>query len=69
MAENQARKKFNLAIDPDVQPWLNYEAARRNMSATAYINQALREAQANAPKDVAEAFKAFDKVAEKDTEA
>lgn len=52
-------KKITLALDMELVPWANYESARRDTSVTGYINDLLREARDNAPKQVADNFKAF----------
>lgn len=55
----QERKKFTLAMDEDSQVWLEFEAARRGISVTACINEAIREQRDNAPQAVRDVFSAF----------
>ena len=58
MVAKQTRK-MNIAIDLEIMPWLNYEAARRDTSVTGLINALAYESRDNAPEAVKDNFKAF----------
>lgn len=58
MAAKQV-KKMNVALDQEVMPWLNYEAARRDTSVTGLINMLAYESRDNAPEAVRKNFEAF----------
>ena len=58
MAAKQV-KKMNVALDVEIMPWLNYEAARRDTSVTGLINMLAYESRDNATEAVRENFKAF----------
>ncbi|MBR3225642.1 MAG: hypothetical protein IKF78_10010 [Atopobiaceae bacterium] len=64
MAAKQV-KKMNVALDMDIMPWLNYEAARRDTSVTGLINLLAYESRDNAPEAVRENFKQFMETREK----
>lgn len=55
----QAAKKFTLALQPEAQVWLEFEAARRGTSVTQTINQAVLEQRDSAPENVKQVFEAF----------
>lgn len=52
-------KKFTLALQEDAQVWLEFEAARRGISVTACINEAIREQRDGAAENVKQVFEAF----------
>ena len=64
MAAKQV-KKMNVALDMDIMPWLNYEAARRDTSVTGLINLLAYESRDNATEAVRENFKQFMETREK----
>lgn len=58
MAEDKP-KKINLNLDADLIAWVSFAAGLRDMSQTAYINDAIRRDRDNASDATARAFKAF----------
>lgn len=52
-------KKMTLAIKPDLVPWISYAAGLKDMTVTAYINDALARDRDGANQDVREGYEAF----------
>lgn len=52
-------KKINLALDADLIPWVSYAAGLRDMSVTAYINDAIRRDRDGAGEKVKRSFYDF----------
>ena len=49
-------KKINLALDGELVPWVSYAAGLRDMSVTAYINDAIRRDRDRAGEKVKRSF-------------
>lgn len=54
-----AAKKMNIAVDADLVPWMAYASGLRDISLTAYINDAMRRDRDAATGDVREGYGAF----------
>lgn len=52
-------KKINLNLDTDLIAWVSFAAGLRDLSQTAYINEAVRRDRDNANEATAKAFQAF----------
>jgi hypothetical protein len=52
-------KKLNLSLDADIVAWVSFAAGLRDMSQTAYINDAIRRDRDNANDATQRAFEAF----------
>lgn len=68
--EKKASKKFNVAINEDLIPWLNYAAGVRDTSVTGYINDAIRRdmegaAPLGADEAVLDGYSAFTQMRDK----
>ncbi len=58
MAESKP-KKINLNLDADLIAWVSFAAGLKDLSQTAYINDAIRRDRDNANEATAKAFQAF----------
>lgn len=58
MAESKP-KKINLNLDADLIAWVSFAAGLKDLSQTAYINDAVRRDRDNANEATAKAFQAF----------
>ena len=52
-------KKMNLNLDAELVAWVSFAAGLRDMSATAYINDAIRRDRDSASEATAKAYQAF----------
>ena len=52
-------KKLNLSLDADIVAWVSFAAGLRDMSQTAYINDAIRRDRDSANDATRRAFEAF----------
>ena len=52
-------KKMTLAIRGELVPWISYAAGLRDMTVTAYINDALARDRDNAKESVKAGYEAF----------
>lgn len=52
-------KKINLNLDADLIAWVSFAAGLKDLSQTAYINDAIRRDRDNANEPTQAAFKAF----------
>ena len=52
-------KKITLAIRGELVPWISYAAGLRDMTVTAYINDALARDRDNAKESVKAGYEAF----------
>lgn len=57
-------KKITMNLDADLVAWVSFAAGLKDMSQTAYINDAIRRDMEGADKAKAEAYKAFLKARE-----
>lgn len=58
MAESKP-KKINLNLDADLIAWVSFAAGLKDLSQTAYINDAIRRDRDNANEQTAKAYQAF----------
>ena len=58
MAEEKP-KKLNLNLEADLVAWCSYMSGLRDVSVTAYINDALRRDRDGAMGEVAEGYEKF----------
>ena len=52
-------KKMTIAVKKELVPWISYAAGLRDMTVTAYINDALARDRDNASEDVRAGYEAF----------
>lgn len=52
-------KKMNLNLDADLIAWVSFAAGLKDLSATAYINDAIRRDRDNSQPATAAAYQAF----------
>lgn len=52
-------KKINLNLDADLIAWVSFAAGLKDLSQTAYINDAIRRDRDNANEATAKAYRAF----------
>ena len=52
-------KKMNIAVDADLVPWMAYASGLKDISLTAYINDAMRRDRDAATGDVRGGYDAF----------
>ncbi len=64
MAERKATKKITFALDAELVPWISYAGGLRDMTLTAYINDALERDRDNASQNVKDGYAAFLKARE-----
>lgn len=57
-------KKMNIAVDADLVPWMAYASGLKDISLTAYINDAMRRDRDAATGDVKSGYDAFLKARE-----
>ena len=62
--KDMAAKKITLNLDADLVAWVSFAAGLKDMSQTAYINDAIRRDMENADADKAAAYQAFLKARE-----
>ena len=55
----EATKKMTIAIKAELVPWISYAAGLRDMTVTAYINDALARDRDSANADVKAGYDAF----------
>lgn len=55
----ETTKKMTIAVKADLVPWLSYAAGLRDMTVTAYINDALARDRDGANTDVRAGYDAF----------
>ncbi len=58
MAESKP-KKINLNLDADLVAWVSFAAGLKDLSQTAYINDAIRRDRDSANEQTAKAYRAF----------
>jgi hypothetical protein len=63
MAESKT-KKVTFALDGELVPWISYAGGLKDMTLTAYINDALRRDRDNASENVRDGYAAFLKARE-----
>ena len=57
-------KKVTLNLEQDILPWVSFAAGLKDMSQTAYINDALKRDRDSASESVKKAFDLFLKARE-----